>query len=927
MIRSESTAPTLLQTALLGALLALAACTPESSASLIDSGKKASGEKQYSAAVIQFKRALEKDPKSAEARYLLGQALLEAGDPGSAALELSKALEGGYPREKVLPPLAEAMFGSGDFKKLTAAYGAEKLSDPLAESSLKSWLATAWLVQNEPVKSEQALQAALAATPDFGPAKLIQAQKIALSGDLPQALAAVNRIVANDPKLFYAWMFRGQLLAQSGDGPAADDSFAKTLALEPRFAPAHTALVARRLIANDVKGAETQLAAMQAALPKHPATTLAEAQMAYVKKDFPKSRELVQQLLRVDPDNLGGLQLSGAIEAQIGSVVLAETQFTKALGINPDLQGARLNLGQNYLRLGQPAKTLETLQPLLQGNAQNAQAHGLAAQAQLLMGNAGLAEAEFKRAAALDPADSKAAVALALTRLDKGEGAAGLADLQALTAKTQDIYPDLALVSTLIKRGDPEGALAAIGALDRKHPNDATIADMRGRVLLSQQKLAAAREAFEQALKLDPAQYATVAQLASLDILEGKPEQARQRYEASIKADPANFYPRLALAALQRRLREPVEAVEATLNAATSASPNAAQPRLMLIDFLLRQRRYKDALAQANSAASALPNDTVVLDAAGRAAALAGSLEQAANTFRRLASLQPNSAVPWLRLAELYKADNRRDAAETALKKAVEVEPQNTAANQALLDLLVGSKREAEAIQIGQARQRQQPKDPAGYLFEAVTLARLKKTDAAIAVMRKGLKNVTEPADMATVLYAMLGSAGRDAEAERFAAEWLKEHPNDAAFDYQVSAAQLQRGEYAKAEVRLVRILAAHPDNALALNNMAWVLLQTGRPGALPYAQRAVELFPNDATSLDTLAGALAADKQYARALEVQRQAIDLAPANSSLRLTLARIAIQAGDKALATKELSALQALGAKFPAQDEVAKLQKTL
>jgi predicted Zn-dependent protease len=78
---------------------------------------------------------------------------------------------------------------------------------------------------------------------------------------------------------------------------------------------------------------------------------------------------------------------------------------------------------------------------------------------------------------------------------------------------------------------------------------------------------------------------------------------------------------------------------------------------------------------------------------------------------------------------------------------------------------------------------------------------------------------------------------------------------------------------------------------------------------------------------LDTLALALAADKQVPAALDVQRRAVELAPEAKQLRLNYAKLAVQAGDKALARQELLQLQTLGAAFPGQAEVTRLLQGL
>ena len=93
------------------------------------------------------------------------------------------------------------------------------------------------------------------------------------------------------------------------------------------------------------------------------------------------------------------------------------------------------------------------------------------------------------------------------------------------------------------------------------------------------------------------------------------------------------------------------------------------------------------------------------------------------------------------------------------------------------------------------------------------------------------------------------------------------------------------------------------------------------------YAQRALDIAPDEPGLLDTLALALAADKQTAAALDVQKRAVEISPEDNRLRLGLARIALQAGDKDLARKELKRLDELGPTYSEQAEVKKLLQML
>ena len=92
-------------------------------------------------------------------------------------------------------------------------------------------------------------------------------------------------------------------------------------------------------------------------------------------------------------------------------------------------------------------------------------------------------------------------------------------------------------------------------------------------------------------------------------------------------------------------------------------------------------------------------------------------------------------------------------------------------------------------------------------------------------------------------------------------------------------------------------------------------------------AERAVAAAPQNADLLDTLAQAQAAEGQLDAAIATQKRAVSTAPDAPALRLTLARILVQAGDRAKAKTELDRLAALGDGFTQQADVRLLLQTL
>jgi cellulose synthase operon protein C len=117
---------------------------------------------------------------------------------------------------------------------------------------------------------------------------------------------------------------------------------------------------------------------------------------------------------------------------------------------------------------------------------------------------------------------------------------------------------------------------------------------------------------------------------------------------------------------------------------------------------------------------------------------------------------------------------------------------------------------------------------------------------AALAAYRKAEQlNAASPppnGTLAIALHSTLVESGRADEAARFANAWTERHKEDAIFKYHLGDVALARGQFAQAEQQYQAVLALTPDNAAAVNNMAWLRLRAGKTDdALKFAQQANE--------------------------------------------------------------------------------------
>jgi Flp pilus assembly protein TadD len=227
---------------------------------------------------------------------------------------------------------------------------------------------------------------------------------------------------------------------------------------------------------------------------------------------------------------------------------------------------------------------------------------------------------------------------------------------------------------------------------------------------------------------------------------------------------------------------------------------------------------------------------------------------------------------------------------------------------------------------VAKAVQQRQPKDPAGFLLEGDVHGTGKQWTEAIAAYQAGLRLAAAP-EIAVKLVAALEAAGKSADAQRVSAAWLKERPNDVAMPLYLGDRALAAKQYQEAERHYERVVALQPANALALNNLAYVAGERGRTDAVALAERANAAAPNQPAFMDTLAMLLSAGNQHARAVALQKQVVQLQPNSTLFKLNLARIQINAGDKAAAKVLLDELGALGERSGLQAEIEALRKRI
>lgn len=916
--------------AITATVLLAASCSQNTPDKLMASAQDYLAKGDRSAAVIQLKNLLVQAPDHGEARMLLGQALLESEEYASAEKELSRALELKQPQEKVLPAYAETLLAQGKNQAVVNEVEKYRLFNPVAVAATQSARGDAYARLGDKSRARDAYAAALAAVPAYSRARLGEATLTALDGQVDEALKVTEEIIAVEPALASARALRADLLLAKGNRIDAKKSLEEAITADPRLVPVRMSLISLLIDEGDVDAAARHLDDTRKIAPRDLRVSYFDAAVAVRRGEFEKARGHLQQLLKFLPDHVPSLVLAGSVEMQLRQFALAEGHLRRALARSPNHVGARRMLAVTQLRTGQPARAKETLQPLLdKGMPSDPRLLLLAGETLLANGQIKDSSAYFQAAAAAGNAPGTAAkTRLGQLSIAKGNVEEGFRELEAAAELDGEQYQaELALIAGHLRRNEFEKAMEATKSLERKQPKNPLTFQMYGVVNLAKRDIGAARRGFERALELQAGYTPAAYNLAMLDLAEKRPDDARKRYEALIARDQKNDQLYIALAELQVRMGADSKVIIATLQRGANANPQSTGAWTSLINYLVSVGDAKAAATAAQSAVAALPGDARVLTAAAAAQEAAGEINQAIETYRRIAAMQPLATQPLYRLASVHARQKEFDKAIETLRRVQKLAPGEREVVPQLVQAQMGMNRPDEALREARELQFRDPKFAGGFSLEGDIHAAIGRHLDAAAAYRRALEREPKANAVAIRLHAALASGSRTGEADSLAKKWIADNPKDAVMRLYLGERELAQRNLKASAAHYEAVLALDAGNTIALNNLAWIRGELGDPRALSYAERAIQLAPNNVMVIDTYASLLAKKGDLAKALGMVERARAIDPKRNDLRLNYAKILLKAGRKDDARRELDALAKVREPFRGKEEIEGLLKSL
>ncbi len=896
----------------------------ETPAERIQKAKDYEAKQDYHASVIELKSALQQEPNNAQARWLLGLDYLKLKEGGSAEIQLEKAVQLGVSPESARIPLAQAWLLKGEYGKVLDKLSPSDRDDPKTLAQILQIRGDALMGQGKYAEGCPLYDQALKDDATYVPAYWGQARCEFGYAHPDQALATAQKAAQMDPKRLESWYLLGDLYRAKNQPDQALAAYDQALKIKPKDLRAlsfkATTLLSMNRLAEGMKAVD----ALKEAQPKSPAYRYLQAYVDFRQKNYNGAKDLLQQILQVDPNQPRALLLYGVVNYASGNNEIALNSFNQVLSL-ADIPAVRVFAAATQLRMGMNDSALKTLAPLLVSGQVDPRPLLLAGQAEMNLGQYQQAQAYFAQASKLDPNNPAISASYAQSQVLNGDqaGIGGLESVIAAHPEDQQAYS--ALISAQLAKGDDVGALATLQKMAAAQPKNPTPDYLKGQILLRQGDMAGAYQAFTQSLVIDQTFLPAATILARLDLTQARPQEAKQRFQAILAKNPGNLGAQIGLANVYLALNDTKTYLE-KMQAAVTAHPDDLTPVKLLEYYYLASKQPDQAVALARKVYQGHVGSPIFLDNLGQTLLGAGRKNDAVDAYTNLTNLEPNAPVGWYRLAVAQRLAGDLNGAQQSLRKSLSLSPHYVDARVALLDLDMAQGQSEQAL--GEAKRIQQdfPQSPAGYSLQGGIYAHLKKTAEAAQAYQKAYQVL--PSDATAVAYhESLIQAQQPAAAQAVAQQWLAAHPKDVAFRLYLANEALIRNQQAQAIGLYRQVVSIDPENVLALNNLATALQKQNDPGAITYAQRAYKLRPADPFVADTYGWVLAQEGKLAQAIPLLQLAVRDMPANPTMQYHLASALMRLGNKPQARQHLQAALASRQAFSERAQAEQLQAQL
>ena len=654
------------------AALALVGCDRDPQATArrhMERGDAELTKQRLNEAIIEYRRAIQADPRLGPARLQLAIAYASNGDGPNALREYVRAAE-------LMPDNKEAQLKAGNFMLIAGQFeDAKGVADKLLARDAKDvdaqvLLANALAGTRDMEGAVTAFEKALELDPSRA-ATYSELGTVQLSrGNREEAEAAFRKAVELNPKSASAHLALANYLFTLGQLEPAAAELKTTLQLDADNLIANRAMAMYYMISRKPDAAEPHLQVVAKRSPGPEAKYfLAEYYIRLQRRD--DARAVLQAMTGDDATFVGATIRLARIDAIENKNAEAHRLLESVLARESKNIDALVMRGKLQLAENNTANALTSMQTAVDADPRSLDAQIGLGQVHAARGSAKEATAAYNEALKIDGNNYQARMGLARVYIDTGMASDAVPLLlKVVNEQPNNLQARLLLLHGLMAVGDLPQAERQLAVLRANHPDSATVNTAAGMLATIKKDSDGARQAYARALSADPRSYQALAGLLNAEMQSKQFGRARQLIDEQLARMPND--PNVLLMAAQTYgvLGDAFE-MEQALKKTVEADPQSLQAYTMLGRMYYQQGRLDLARQElekyVNTAPASVPGNTML----GTILELQGKKEEAKGRYGKALQVDPRAAVAannlaWLNATTDGNLDMALQLAQTA---------------------------------------------------------------------------------------------------------------------------------------------------------------------------------------------------------------------------------------------------------------------
>jgi tetratricopeptide (TPR) repeat protein len=609
-------------------------------------------------AIVQYRNAVQQDPRFGEARLKLAEAYIRNGDVVRSYAEFVRAAD-------LMP------------------------NDPKVQVQAGTLL----LLRGRFEDAKTRARKALAKDPKNVQATLLLGNALAGLKDFEGAVRELEEAAQLDPNGAAAYTSLGMVHLQQENKPEAEAAFRRAVEIAPNNPATHLAL-AQYLLGTPGALKEVEVELLKAhEVDQKNALAIRSLAAFYTALNRPADSEKYLKLLVANDTSAGR-----ASSLTLAEFYISSRRYDEAISVLKPLldrrevaSGARTRIAFAEFAQNKKADAYRDIDSVLKREPRNAmalitkgrflvadkkltealnyakqaaaadpgsaRAHYLAGSVHAALGHRDEATAAFNEVIRLNPRAAAAQTQLARLSLQRGDPNTAM-DLAKSAVRNAPNSPEAhqALVRALLAKHDFAQADVTLKPLEKAFPNAVPVLVSRGTVDLFLQRLPSARTAFDRAAALDPGNAEVLRGQIALDLAMKKPDEARKRAEAWVEKNPTNSNGLLALAQVYGAQHD-VAKLEATLKRIIQQNPAELTAYTMLGRAYIAQNRLDDARKQFEDVVAKQPKALGAATMIGMIYEMQGLKSEARRQYEKVVHQDATAGVASNNLAWMYVED------------------------------------------------------------------------------------------------------------------------------------------------------------------------------------------------------------------------------------------------------------------------------